>query len=198
MADNKKDKELDLTKLLDDVLDTYDTDIDEVSEESTQEFSELPDGYYLSGVEEAGLNTSKNSGKLMASFKYKIVEDGIAPEEDDTFVEIPKTKNRYIFKHYVLQDDDVTKQKAKIDKLISDIKKFEAEPGVPLVQPLLDELKAGNITKSEFIMSSLEFLNGMQVWINANTKEKDGQRNTWYTLISWARARVLGIEPSEE
>lgn len=189
--------EIDLSKLLDEVLEDYDTDIDKVSSEGTGNFSELPDGYYLCEVDKAELAQSKNTGKLMSSFKLKILEDGISLDENDNIVEIKGTKGRLIFKHYILQDEDISKQKENIDKLISDLKKFEGEPGVPLVQPLLDELSQGNLTKSEFIQTSLEYLSGMRIWVNVNTTERNGKKNTWVSLISWARARKLGIEPDE-
>lgn len=198
MANDDK-KLTDITSILDDVLEDYTTEeIEKVDKEGNGNFEELPEGYYLCEIESAELNISKNSGKLMASFKCKAVDNGIALDDNDNFVEIQHTKNRYIFKHYVLQNDDPKKQKDAIDRLIQDIKKFEGDPGVPLVQPLLDELKSNNISKREFIMGSLEFLTGMQIYIMVEKTEKSGQTSVWYRLISWERASNLKLPGAAE
>ena len=199
MANKDEDKKVELTSILDDILEDYTTeDVEKVDKEGTGSFEDLPDGYYLCSVDAAELGQSKTTEKLMASFKCTVVEDGVTLNDNDELVYVTNTKNRKIFKHYVLQNEDPKKQKDAIDRLVSDIKKFEGEPGVPLVQPLFDELKAGSIKMSEFIQSSLEFLTDMQIYIQVVRSEKNGQVRVWYRLISWERAAKLVLPGATE
>ena len=63
------------------------TDISDVTADSNN-FSELPDGYYLSEVEKAELKESKTSHQPMVAFQFKVVEDGLTVDKDGEFKDI--------------------------------------------------------------------------------------------------------------
>ena len=76
------------------------TDLSDVTADSNN-FSELPDGYYLCEVEKAELKESKSSHQPMAAFQLKIIEDGVSVDTSGELVKCNKTKNRKIFLYYV-------------------------------------------------------------------------------------------------
>lgn len=158
--------------------------LDDVSSES-QGFTELPDGYYLCEVEEAKLTTSKSSGQPMVSFRFNIVEDGTNVQYDDNeirFVPLNKTKNRKIFKHYVLKDS------TSVKRFASDMLKFEGEVQD---EPLLPKEA---FTTSETLEDALDILTGMRIYVLTDTTEKeDGTKSTWNNIISWKRVRDLEL-----
>ena len=106
-----------------------DVDLEDVSADS-QGYNELPDGYYLTEVETAELTTSKTSGNPMVSFRLSIVEDGISvgfENDEPTFTPIKRSKNRKVFKHFVLKDS------TSVKRFASDMLKFIGEDGESLL-----------------------------------------------------------------
>lgn len=163
--------------LLDQILQK--TNFEDVSAESTG-FEALPDGYYLSQLEDTKLTTSKNSGQPMVSLTFKIVEDGHSVNNDNQFVTINGTKNRKIFKHYVMKDE------SSVKRFASDMLKFEDDNGPVLPKEAF--------TTSETILDSLDAITGMNIYIQSDTSEKDdGSKSTWYNLISWKRSKDLEL-----
>lgn len=161
------------------------TKLDDVTAESTG-FEALPDGYYLSEVEDAKLTVSKNTHNPMAAFTFKVYNDGYTAEltedGDVNLNEIPHTKNRKIFVYFSLKDE------ASVKRFVNNMLKFEGEePGVPL-------LGKEYFTNSELLTDALDVLKGMMIYIQVNTNEKeDGSKTTWSNLISWKRAVALGL-----
>lgn len=160
------------------------TTLDDVSADS-QGYNDLPDGYYLCEVDKADFKESKTSHLPMVSFNFKIVENGTGfkyVDNDVIVYEIKNTKNRMIFKHYVFKDE------SSVKRFASDMLKFEGEtPGEPL-------LPKEAFTTSETLLDALDVLEGMRLFIQADTNEKDdGTKSTWYNLISWKRAAELEL-----
>ena len=169
-------------ELLDQILGS--TNFEDVSSESSG-FESLPDGYYLSEVEEAKLTTSKSSGQPMVSFRFKIVENGIYVKFEETgeitFVTQKGTQNRKIFKHYVLKDE------AGVKRFASDMLKFEDETGDSL-------LPREAFTNSETLLDALDVLESRRIYVQSDTREKDdGTKSNWVNLISWKRVNDLGL-----
>lgn len=172
----------DMTKLfnsLDGVLSN--TNLDDVTAESNN-FAELPDGYYLSEVEKAELKESKSSGQPMVAFQLKIVEEGLAVDKDGNFTDLKGTKNRKIFLYYVLKDETAVR------RFVTDMLKFEGETeGEPI-------LGKDYFTSSELLVDALDILIGLRIYVQSSTTEnKDGSTSVWKNLISWKRAKALEL-----
>lgn len=174
----------DMTKLfntLDGVLSN--AKLDDVTAESNNNFSELPDGYYLSEVEKAEIKESKASHQPMVALQFKVGEDGLAVDKDGNFTELKGTKNRKIFMYYVLKDETAVRRFA------ADMLKFEGEvEGEPL-------LPKEAFTTSELLVEALDALVGMCIYIQSSTTENksDGTTSVWKNLISWKRAKTLEL-----
>ena len=171
---------------LDESLGSVDLD-DVTSEKSGSEFEELPEGYYLCEVKKAELTKSKSSGNPMIKIQFKVIENGIGVDVnekgDAVFVDIPKSKNRCMFKYYVLRDEKSVKT------YVSDMLKFEgSEPGVPLLEK---ELFLSSVTMSE----ALNLLEGSQIHIQVSVSENKTtkEKSSWQNLISWSRAAKLEL-----
>lgn len=172
----------DMTKIfgaLDSVLSN--TDLADVTAESTG-FNELPDGYYLSELEKAELKESKSSHQPMVALQFKVVEDGKAVDAD-SFVSIPKTKNRKIFMYYVLKDE------ASVKRFVTDMLKFEGDKkGEPI-------LGKEYFTNSQLLTDALDVLVGMRIYVQSSTTTNDDDTTSvWKNLISWKRAEALELE----
>lgn len=170
-------------KILDELLGK--TDLSDVSSDS-QGFEQLPDGYYLCEVDEAKFTESKSSKLPMVSFKFNIVENGLAIDISDAGVittkELKHTKNHKLFKHYVFKDE------ASVKRFASDMLKFEGETAG---EPLLPKEAFLN---SETLLDALDVLVGMRIYIQSDTSEKDdGSKSTWYNLLSWKRVKDLEL-----
>lgn len=182
--------ELDFS-VLNDILE--DVDLKDVTSEGAG-FEDLPVGYYLCEVNDCILTESKTSKYPMIKFTFKIVENGLGDETDEkgdyTLTrELKNTKGRNIFKYYVLGDADKDKQKQNVKKFVSDMMKFEGEePG----QPLLEE---ECFTNGELLKEALDILKTAQsrLWISITESERNGQKSSWATPLSWARADKLGL-----
>ena len=156
------------------------TDISKVTAEGSG-FEELPEGYYLSEVEQAELTVSKNSGDPMVKFVYKVVEDGIYVDEDGNNISLSGTKNRKIFKYYVMKDGDSFK------RFVTDMLKFENDE-----KPLLEKEM---LMSSQLINDCLEVLIGMRIYIKCTVSEnKDGTEGRWYSPTSWEIMNKLEIK----
>lgn len=156
------------------------TELADVTSESNN-FQELPDGYYLCEVEKAELKESKTSHQPMVVFQFKTVEDGIGVGEDTDFINLKKTKNKKVFLYYVLKDENAVR------RFVTDMLKFEAEQDTPI-------LGKEYFTNSELLVDALDILVGMRVYIQCSTnKNDDGTSSNWKNLISWKRARLLEL-----
>lgn len=159
---------------------------DITSESNDNKDNNLPDGYYLCEVAKAELTTSKSSNKPMAAFRFKAVEDGIGSIIENGFsknVDLPHTKNRVIFKYYILSTEEDVK------KFVSDMLKFEGDTEG---EPLLDKEV---FLDGSVLGDALEALEGARLYIQvSNTvKKSTGEAQTWYNLISWKRAKGLEL-----
>lgn len=161
-------------------------DLSDVTAESTG-FSDLPDGYYLCEVEEAKLTESKSSHQPMVAITLKVSEDGIDASVDDngnvSSEAIPKTKNRKIFKYYVLKDE------TSVRRFVTDMLKFEGDVAGESLLP------KEAFTTSETIEDALDILTGYRLYIQVSTtvKEDDNSKSVWYNFITWKRAAMLEL-----
>lgn len=158
------------------------TNFEDITSEK-ESYEELPEGYYLCEVEKAELTTS-SKGNVMAAFTMKVVENGLAPTEDDGFIELAKTANRKLWKYFVLKDE------TSVKRFASNMLKFEGEDGEPL-------LSREYFMSSELLEDALNILVGSRLYIQVQITEKDGKNSTWYNFISWKRADLLGLESEE-
>ena len=162
------------------------TDLRDVTNESAG-FSELPEGYYLCEVEKAELTQSKKSGEPMVAIQFKVAEDGcnISDISDDGSVNIIKhkgTKNRKIFMYYVLKDE------AAVKRFVTDMLKFEISEGESI-------LPKEAFSTADTLEDALDVLIGMTIFVRITVSEKDdGTLSRWNNLISWKRAKDLGLE----
>lgn len=183
MANNEKDMK-NLFNQLDELLGA--SDIKDVSAESSG-FAQLKNGYYLCEVKKAELKPSKSSGKLMAAFQLKVVEDGtdftFDAKSRPTPVTLKGTKNRTIFKYFPFSDEN------SVRRFVADMLKFEGdEPGVPL-------LTKEYFTNSELIEDALEVLTCMNIYVHNDVSMKDdGTESAWVNFVSWADAAKLGLK----
>ncbi len=185
MDDNKKDFS-EIASMLDNIMSN--TELEDVSADGAG-FEQLPDGYYLSEVESTEITSSKSSGMPMIKFMFNIVEDGKKEEIDErgnfTFAPIPKSKGRKIFKYYVIKDE------SKLKSFVSDMLKFEGEElGVPL-------LSKEYFMTTEVLEQALDVLVGQRIWTNLTTKEKNGEKSTWTSLIKWTAAIDLELDKED-
>lgn len=157
------------------------TDLADVTAESNN-FTELPDGYYLCEVEKAELKESKTSHQPMVAFQLKIVEDGLGVNEDGNFYNLKKTSNKKVFLYYVLKDEN------SVRRFVTDMLKFEGDVEN---EPILGK---EYFTNSEVLVDALDILVGMRIYIQSSTnKNDDNSTSNWKNLISWKRARMLEL-----
>ena len=160
-------------------------DLSDVTAESAG-FTELPDGYYLCEVEKAEIRESKSSKMPMAAFTFKISEDGYTAEVDESgepvITDIKKTANRKIFMYYVFKDE------RSVKRFATDMLKFEGEEeGEPL-------LPKEAFLSGDTVNDALEILTGMRIYVHVSTTtNEDDTKSTWNNLISWKRAKALGL-----
>lgn len=184
--DNNEKDFNEIAATLDEIMSN--ANLDEVSQDGTG-FEQLPDGYYLSEVETAEITSSKSSGMPMIKFMFNVVEDGKKEETDEKgnfcFVTVPKSKGRKIFKYYVIKDE------SKLQAFVADMLKFEGEElGVPL-------LAKEYFTTTEVLAQALDVLVGQRIWTNLTTKEKNGEKSTWTSLIKWKAAIALELDKDD-
>lgn len=166
------------------------TDLSNVTAQSAG-YEDLPDGYFLAEVTDTKIHRSKSSNKPMVSLTFSIVSDGLKLNEDDdasedvSFSEIPHTKDRLVFKHWVID----TPQNLK--KFVSDMKKFE-DPSEPNKALLPDEAWSDPTFMGESIPLLAEM--NCRMWIhNRVTKKDDGTTSSWQDLVDFNRAAKLGL-----
>lgn len=178
MAQNEKDMTT-VFNALDSLLSK--TDLADVTAESNN-FSELPDGYYLIEVEKAELKESKSSHQPMVAFQMSVVEDGVGVDDNANLFDLKKTKGKKVFMYYVLKDE------ASIRRFVTDMLKFEGEtPNEPI-------LGKEYFTNSQLLVDALDILVGMRLYCQSSTtKNDDGTSSNWKNLISWKRARMLEL-----
>ena len=179
-----------LEKNLSAIFSTVDNLLSQINAESidpnASDFENLPEGYYSCEVVKAELGLSKTSEKPQVKLQLKTLENGLAIEIDDegdsVLKEIQKTKSRFVFKYYSLDN------KANVEKMIKDLLKFEGEnPGESL-------LERDYFTNSELLTAALEILEGSRIYAQVTiSKGKDGKDSSWINLISWERAEKLGL-----
>lgn len=162
---------------------------------SEGQFKELPDGYYLSEVFDAKLDSSSN-GNPMVTLKLRVVEDGLKSVVDengnDTLVVAEKTKDQIIYMNYVISNN------MNLGFFVSDMLKFEdpSTPGKPLLADTVEEAKAF-FTTTELLLDALEIISmDSRIYVMIQTKpRKDNpdQMDKKKSLISWKRASSLGL-----
>ena len=161
------------------------TNINDVTSESNN-FQELPEGYYLCTVDAAEIKESKASGKPMIAFTFTVSENGhhyVADKEGNAEMqEVKGSKNRKIFMYYVLKDTQ------SVRRFVSDMLKFEGEEAG---KPLLDKEYFMNF---EILEDALKILEGMKIYVQITKSEnQDGTVRNWQNLISWKRAAALDL-----
>ena len=161
------------------------TNINDVTSESNN-FQELPEGYYLCSVDSAEIKESKASGNPMVAFTMTVSENGsryVADKDGNAEMqEIKNSKNRKIFMYYVLKDT----QSVRI--FVSDMLKFEGEE---VGKPLLDKEYFMNF---DILGDALKILEGMKIYVQITKSEsQDGITRNWQNLISWKRAAALDL-----
>lgn len=161
------------------------TNINDVTSESNN-FQELPEGYYLCTVDAAEIKESKASGKPMIAFTFTVSENGhhyVADKDGNAEMqEVKGSKNRKIFMYYVLKDTQ------SVRRFVSDMLKFEGEEAG---KPLLDKEYFMNF---EILEDALKILEGMKIYIQVTKSEnQDGTTRNWQNLISWKRAAALDL-----
>ena len=161
------------------------TNINDVTSESNN-FQELPEGYYLCNVDAAEIKESKASGNPMIAFTFTVAENGhhyVADTDGNAEMqEVKGSKNRKIFMYYVLKDTQ------SVRRFVSDMLKFEGEEAG---KPLLDKEYFMNF---EILEDALKILEGMKIYIQVTKSEnQDGTTRNWQNLISWKRAAALDL-----
>lgn len=161
------------------------TNINDVTSESNN-FQELPEGYYLCTVDAAEIKESKTSGKPMIAFTFTVSENGhhyVADKDGNAEMqEVKGSKNRKIFMYYVLKDTQ------SVRRFVSDMLKFEGEEAG---KPLLDKEYFMNF---EILEDALKILEGMKIYVQVTKSEnQDGTVRNWQNLISWKRAAALDL-----
>lgn len=161
------------------------TNIKDVTSESNN-FQELPEGYYLCTVDAAEIKESKASGKPMIAFTFTVSENGhhyVADKDGNAEMqEVKGSKNRKIFMYYVLKDTQ------SVRRFVSDMLKFEGEEAG---KPLLDKEYFMNF---EILEDALKILEGMKIYVQVTKSEnQDGTSRNWQNLISWKRAAALDL-----
>lgn len=159
------------------------TDLNSITADS-RAFSEVPGGYYLTEVVKAELGASK-SGEPMVKLQFNIVEDGKKDDDGEGYITLQGTKNRRLFKNYVLKDVN------GITRYISDMLKFEDpnERGKPF-------LPAEAYKNHETIELALQTLVGNRIFVFNDVKidpENPENKSTWLNLLTWNRATDLGL-----
>lgn len=159
------------------ILEAIDTN--QVTAESSDAYSQLPDGYYLSEVSKVEMTTSKSSGQPMIAWQFKTVEDGVTINENLNKSLIKNTTKKTIFMYHVLKDQN------SVERFISDALKFEGdEAGKPF-------LEKEYFTNAETLHDALDLLIGLRIWLHVDT---DNNNATWTRLVSWKRATKLELE----
>lgn len=171
-----------LSEMLNQLL--ADTNIANVTADSNA-FQELPEGYYLSKLSKAELKESKTSGLPMVALDFIVLENGVhyvaTDDGDISLQEVKNSKNKHIFMYYVLKDS------ASLKRFVSDMLKFEAEPGKPV-------LEKEYFMNQDVLEQALQILVDMQLYVQITKSEnKDGQTQTWQNPISWKRAASLEL-----
>lgn len=161
------------------------TNINDVTSESNN-FQELPEGYYLCTVDAAEIKESKASGNPMIAFTFTVSENGhhyVADKDGNAEMqEVKGSKNRKIFMYYVLKDTQ------SVRRFVSDMLKFEGEEAG---KPLLDKEYFMNF---EILEDALKILEGMKIYVQVTKSEnQDGTVRNWQNLISWKRAAALDL-----
>lgn len=156
-----------------------DIDTNQVTAESSDSYSQLPDGYYLSEVSKVEMTTSKSSGQPMIAWQFKTVEDGITIDENLMKSLIKNTTKKTIFMYHVLKDQN------SVERFISDALKFEGDDaGKPF-------LEKEYFTTAETLHDALDLLVGLRIWLHVDT---DNNNTTWTRFVSWKRATKLELE----
>lgn len=152
--------------------------VESITSDSTETFSQLPEGYYFCELELAELTTSKSSGNTMVKWQFKVIEDGVSYGENLEKIRIRKSTGRKIFTYHVLKDT------SSLERFISDALKFESEEDTPILGKEYFE-------NSEIMEQALNVLVGSRLWLHIDINE-DG--NSWTRFISFKRARKLELE----
>lgn len=175
--DEKEEQLQKIYSSVNEILKSIDTN--QVTADSTDIYSQLPDGYYLSEVVKAEMTTSKSSGHPMIAWRFKTVEDGVTIDENLNKTLIKGTAKKTIFMYHVLKDQN------SVERFISDALKFEAdEPGKPF-------LEKEYLTTAETLHDALDLLVGLRIWLHVDT---DNNNSTWTRFVSWKRAEKLELE----
>lgn len=155
-------------------------------------FAPLPDGYYLTELEEMNLIRTKNTNKPMISAKFRVQEDGKKLNDKKKLEDIPNVANRIIFQNWVingkLEDPEGKSYKRYKSDALKLVEKDLDEEQLAQFSELLDDVQT--------LPSVFDALVGYQVWIRVTSKpdKTDPSKiNTNSDLIDWKIITDLGI-----
>lgn len=180
------------------------TDISDVTSESSERPAKLPDGVYLCVISEAKFDDSNADGIDRLKITFTTVEDGTSTIIDETGtptrVIAKKTANRKIFKTYKLETPEQYK------KMCGDILKFEdpTNPGVSCVDK--DELQKDgeylDLAIQSIVLGEYRLFVQLSTTLNQGVPKSEPMTaensSQWPTPISWKRAKAMGFSLDEE
>lgn len=143
-------------------------------------FEDLKPGYYLCEVESAKLTESKKSHNPQIALTLKVIDDGIAYDDNNDKVALKGCKNRKVYKYYPLTDETTVK------RFVSDMLKFEDETGSSI-------LPQEAFTTAETLNDSLEVIESMRVYVQLTVSGEGENKSTWVSLLSWTRVAEIGL-----
>lgn len=172
------------------------SDISDVTSESTEKRGRMKDGIYLCELKSATLGQSKSSGNPMVTLEFSTIDDGITTTYDsfgNASKQIIKgSKGKRIMKFCTFNPD----RPSDFSRFVSDMLKFE---DAPKHSALSKEM----FVSAEKISQCLEIVIGMNVYVQLSSTRNKGvssdepltedNSTQWTTLISFERAVKLGI-----
>lgn len=175
--EEKKEQLQNIYSSIDKILESIDTN--QVTADSSDAYSQLPDGYYLSEVAKVEMTTSKSSGQPMIAWQFKTVEEGVTIDENLNKSLIKNTTKKTIFMYHVLKDQN------SVERFVSDALKFEGDEAGKSF------LEKDYFTTAETLHDALDLLVGLRIWLHVDT---DNNNTTWTRFVSWKRATKLELE----
>lgn len=155
-------------------------------------FAPLPDGYYLTELEELNLVRTKSTNKPMISGKFRVKENGKKLNNEKKLEDIPNVANRIIFKNWIisgkLEDPEGNSYKRFKSDALKLVEKDLDEDQIMEFSELLDDMQT--------LPAVFDALVGYQVWIRVSSKadKTDPTKvNTNSDLVDWKIIADLGI-----
>jgi len=208
MAELTKEQQKELFRQVNGALENV--NVKEITEESdVNTFEELPDGYYLCELtaQEVAFNKAGTTPQVKFTFEvkegYTLEPNAKNPMVNDVKpildakgkpIDFMKRKSK-IWTYHALAPQE------KLTRTIAVLKKFEDPENLLLIdnenfkhQQILDDEA---FEDAEILLDALEALVGSMIWVQNDVSEKDdGTVSTWKNVITWLRAKKLGLPVS--